>query len=394
MLNLSDLNLTDFPKVRWILSDETNMKKITLAFVCLICGVSCMTSPTLKNASGGSNNMAFDSVRFVHEFPIHYQVSEGTEANTGLIGLRDFTIHDSLMIVMTTNPDGYWAFLSMPDFKILGRFLRKGNGPNEFLMPPYVSHATIYKEHDRLYMIILNQIKRCLLRMDIDSSIDAKKLTIEPLNDSLPRSLFGFAYINDTTYFCRTITNDETQQIRFFLENNKKRIPAYLERLNNARVRRGADFNYLSSIIKYNLKEQMVVETSSTLNHINLYSFDGSKTRTICVGKKLDNIDELQALPNWKMPYSYMNLRVYPHFFGALFLGETKKTFQTKRVHMPKIQLFDWNGDPLAEILLDRQATSFDIDFVNGNLYILDGQTEEFYRYDIGNLLALIDHEH
>ncbi len=61
---------------------------------------------------------------------------------------------------------------------------------------------------------------------------------------------------------------------------------------------------------------------------------------------------------------------------------------------MPKIQLFDWNGNPLAEILLDRQATSFDIDFVNGNLYILDGQTEEFYRYDIGNLLALIDHEH
>ena len=138
----------------------------------------------------------------------------------------------------------------------------------------------------------------------------------------------------------------------------------------------------------------MVVEISSTLNHINLYSFDGSKTRTICVGKKLDNIDELQVLPKWKMPYSYMNLRVYPHFFGALFLGVTKKTFQTKRVHMPKIQLFDWNGNPLAEILLDRQATSFDIDFVNGNLYILDGQTEEFYRYDIGNLLALIDHEH
>lgn len=93
MLNLSDLNLTDFWKVRQVLSDETNMKKITLAFVCLICGVSCMTSPTLKNASGGSNNMAFDSVRFVHEFPIRYQVSEGTEANTGLIGLRDFTIH-------------------------------------------------------------------------------------------------------------------------------------------------------------------------------------------------------------------------------------------------------------------------------------------------------------
>ena len=56
----------------------------------------------------------------------------------------------------------------------------------------------------------------------------------------------------------------------------------------------------------------------------------------------------------------------------------------------PIIRLFDWEGNPLAEIKLNRFITSFDMDLRNGYLYTMDHQTDEFYQYDIQNILVNI----
>lgn len=254
-----------------------------------------------------------------------------------------------------------------------------------------MNKETIYKQEGRLYMTVLNNIRHRLLRMDVDSTLRTGFLHVKVLEDSLPRSIFGFAYVNDTAFLCRTITNDETQQLRFYMENGRKRTPPHLEKLNEARIDKGGDFNYLSSIVKFNRERQMFVEASVAMNHINLYTYDGSKTRTICVGEKLDDIDELQRLPGWKMPYTYEHLCIYPRFFAALYLGTTKKAFQTRTGHMPKIHIFDWEGAPLAEVELHHYATSFDIDFTARELYVLDPETEDFYRYEIKELLTAIE---
>ena len=52
------------------------------------------------------------------------------------------------------------------------------------------------------------------------------------------------------------------------------------------------------------------------------------------------------------------------------------------------IFLFDWNGEPLAQLNLNDFATAFDIDLINGYLYTLDWRTEAFYKYDIREIIG------
>lgn len=82
-----------------------------------------------------------------------------------------------------------------------------------------------------------------------------------------------------------------------------------------------------------------------------------------------------------------MSLNAYPEFFGALYLNDTDVDYQQGKSADPAIQLFDWNGTPLAEIRTDRKITVYDIDLINGVLYTLNHDTEEIFRYDIREIL-------
>lgn len=360
------------------------MKKIFFVLISLFF-VNC------ESSSLSSNYMAFDNVEYVDKFPVTYTLRTATRLDLDVIGVRDFAIYDSLMIIATTNKDGFWSFWSLPNYKSLGCFLLEGNGPDEFLMSPWVNRASLYEEAGSLYAVVYNDTRRCLQRINISETLKNNKLDIETVRDSLSGALFSCVYIDDETCLCREITNDQTQQIRYFFKSNKKEIPTHFEKLNHARVRRGSgDYNLLSSITKCNVKKKMIVEMPIGLNHINLYSFDGTLACTICVGKKVDNLDNLQSIDRWKRLYTYANLRIYPDFFGVLYLGETEKSFQVEREKLPRIQLFDWTGVPLAELQLTHQATSFDFDFNNGCLYTVDYITEEIYKYEIKDILSQI----
>ena len=121
------------------------------------------------------------------------------------------------------------------------------------------------------------------------------------------------------------------------------------------------------------------MEAPTLLNHINLYAPDGSFARTICVGKRLDKTKEIQAREYGERIRTYMHLLAYPDFFGALYFGATEKEFESETGKIsPVIQLFDWDGEPLA--------TAFDFDLKNGVLYTFDRTSEQFQKYDITDL--------
>ena len=106
------------------------------------------------------------------------------------------------------------------------------------------------------------------------------------------------------------------------------------------------------------------------------------------MGNKLNNIGEIQDKREWDRIQTYEDLRIFTDFWGVLLIGEDRKTYQTGRKKLPSIILFDWQGEPLARLNLDHFITSFDIDFTNGHLYTLDVLSDEFYKYDINDILV------
>jgi hypothetical protein len=331
--------------------------------------------------------MSLDEVRYVNEFPQTFSIDSAIEVNADIIGMKYFHIYDSLLIFSTEDKDGLWSFVSLPDYRFLGKFLTKGNGPYEFFQSPSVGHQHFFREEGELFCFIYDFQRGKLYRMNVDESIRDSRLSIDMLNDSLPPFMFNFVVIDSATFLCREIDGTQTQQTRFLWHNGQKTGTPLLGKLNRAAVRAGEDFNILSNITKRNSESNLVVEMPVLLNYINMYSPDGSFGKTICIGKKLDNIGKIQDESMENRIYPFISLSLFSEFWGVIYVNEDTKTYLTERKKLPVILLFDWNGEPLAKLKLNGFITSFDIDFINGYLYTLDLYTDVFCKYDIRDIL-------
>lgn len=342
--------------------------------------------------SSSDNYMILDKVEYVKKFPQEYTLSNKIEPDINVIGISDFCINDSMLIFATKNTDCLWSFISLPDYNELGCFLTKGNGPYEFVQSPIVSFKTsFFKKQDQLFADIYDFQKGRVLQMDITKSFKTSELHISVLKDSLPPFLFNFIVIDSTKFFCKEANHNHTQQIRYISDKNNKITFPVAEKLNLSSIREGENINILSTITKMNPDNGLFVEMSIGLNYINIYSIDGTFGKTICLGNKLANIDKIQEKKPWNRIYTFADLRLFDNFFGVVCIDEDFQTYQTERKKLPSILLFNWQGEPLAELKMEHFITSFDIDFINGDLYTLDVHSDEFFKYDIRDVLPKLN---
>ena len=229
--------------------------------------------------------------------------------------------------------------------------------------------------------------------MNIHESIKNSTLDITKLTDKIPRAIFNLVVIDSTTFFCKEPDNTITQQIRSIVKDANKTIPPILQKLNDARLRPNEDINIITTITKQNVDNGIFIEMPARLNYLNMYLLDSSFCKTICVGKRLDDIEKIQDIERDSRIFNFSDIRMFNDFWSVLYVNEEDGAYyfsHEKRKNHPAILLFDWQGEPLAEIKLDRFITTFDIDFINGKLYTLDYTSDEFYVYDIKDILAKI----
>jgi hypothetical protein len=356
------------------------MKKLFL-FIVLFCLASCNNS---------TERMVFDEIVYIKKFPYSSSLINGKQVNLDIIGPTGISIQDSLLIVSTMNMAGMWSFFSLPEYQNLGKYLNRGRGPNEFLNTPQVEQQYFYNENGELFSILYDFSVGKTYRMNVNETIHTSKLSISETDISLPPHLFGYTFINRKDILCREINGTQTEQIRYLLSDGEIEKPDVLGKLNRTTVHPGEDINILSVHTASHPNGGRIVEAAIGLNQINLYSLDGSFGKTICVGRKVDDIEQIQSIDLFDRKYTYMILNAYPHFFGALYLNDTEVNYQEGKTKNPTIQFFNWDGEPLLEVKSDRMFMTYDIDFINGVLYTLNHATEEIYSYDISDLLSIL----
>lgn len=335
------------------------------------------------------NIMAFeDNVRYIQEFPIEYAAENPEKVESGIIGILDFVFVDSMMIVHTMESEEAWKILSLEDLEPMGGFIAEGRGPIEFLSIPWPSQVEFFHdESGSLCCYLDDSRKKRFCKMHVDKSLTDHKLCLEIIKNDLPYPCFRTVYINDSTLFYKTITNDMTSQKRFLLQNGISVEPESFRKLNSAHVDPGKDYNLMSSLINYVREQDLLVESPVKLNYINIYSPDGSYAMSLCLGSQLSDIEKLQHCDPKDMPMTFSGLRTYKDCFAVLYIGETAWTYETGPLNSPHIYVFDYKGNPLADIHIDRQATGFDFDFKNKTLYIYDLATETMWKYDVPGIL-------
>lgn len=361
----------------------------SLYCILISCIVVCILGGCRKDNS--INSMAFDSVLYVEKFPNTYQLENGKKLDFGLMGMHGLTVQDSLLIVSTSDKTGYWSFFNLQDYSFLGKYLTEGKSENEFLSSPRVDRQYFTNRGGELYAMIYDFSTGKILSMNIAKTLENKRLNVSEQIINFQRTLFNFLPMSDSSFFCREVNNDHTQQSRFLVLNNNRIFPDNMNILNKASLEIGADINILGCICKYHPQSQKIVEVGLDLNLINLYSINNSFAFTICVGNELDRIEDIQKIDRRKKKVMYQGLNSYENYFAALYQNDTNENIHFGKAKKQTIQFFDWKGNPLIEVVLDRRVNSFDIDFSKKCLYTLSYEDDEIYVYDFSEALRRLE---
>lgn len=343
--------------------------------------------------SSMSSDLPFDDVEYVEAFPVVYDVRDGKVVETGRIGLQDIMLcGDDTLLISTQDSDGYITAMNLDDGTLSAGFFRQGNGPGELLYAPYFSSVSMTGGGDGA-ALILGDGTGNMLKWKLDGLFRDTQPDIETVADSLAAGMFYTLYVNDSTYICRTLSGDSSRQIRYLQRGTERVTTKSMEKLNGRSIPVKGDgylFNVLSSFSRYSASKDIVIEASLMLNTIDLYSLQGDFEKTVCLGRRADDIDRICSGGARNLKETFTRLILQDDFFAVMYKGGLQFPLPGQGSPDPRIYLFDYDGSPKAELVMHEGASVFDIDADGGFLYTLDRDRELIQRYDISSVLEAI----
>lgn len=347
--------------------------------------ISC----SFPNSSDETEYMSFDNVEYVSKFPKEFTLNAIGKPIVKDVGLREIRVINELLIAEIKGSESLWDIYKLPEYILLGSFLKKGDGPLELMQGADLNKTNFEIKNGHLIAYIYDFQKGRVMQFNISESLSSGKEVLTEYATNLPSFSFAFAKIDTLTFLVKELVNRDTQQVRYLINNGIKEVFEVAEKLNESSIKQGEDFNILSALTGYNMANGRIVEAPIGLNNINIYSKDGSFSKTICLEEKMSDINKVQSQFKWNRMYTIANLRLYDTFFGIVFINEDEKSYQTVRRKFPTILFFDYEGKPLSKLETGTHFTSFDIDFANQKMYTFDFHSDEFMMYDLRTVLPI-----
>lgn len=329
---------------------------------------------------------AFDDVRIVKKFPVTYNPGSPDILDLDIIGLQGIKILDDYILVSSSSDVGCLSIFSKDSISHMIDILKIGNGPGEILYAPFISWVNF--SDDGRYALIYD-FKGNYLKYDLVASIIDKTPVWNFVAVNLPvMDGARYFYIDDEQLLCRKCKPNRDGYERLIMDSSGEEISTpNVENLNRLS---SLDMNLLSTGFVINGKNNRIAEFGSRINVIHLYSYVDEYAITLSVGDKMPKLNALEQLADENMRKMYYDSKSFDNYFAALYLDTPINELDSGTFPTPRIQLFDWEGNPIAEIIVPVKALFFDIDIVEKELYVIEYETEQILRYDISEICDLL----
>ncbi len=332
---------------------------------------------------------------FVHEFPRTFYLSGGNPVDFDVIGVLSFRIADTLLLVSTANPEGFRTIISLPSETNRGSYLQVGNGPLEFTQRISVGASIFFETGGHWYETLYDSPRGRFYYFDLTETIRRQEPRFSLVADSLPDRAFNFIPVGSDFYFIRSIAPRSSSSYRFFLRNGKPYTTKELDLLNRPYIHDrpgvGKHASLLSSSFQISPDRKKLLECPHYFGLINIIPVDTvTRGKTLCLEREPLTFEKLEIVPRQERIVYTQVLRAYPAFFAVLQKNESWASSRRAEGKDHNLLLFDWDGNPLAELKLDCRCICFDIDFRNSELYVVDNE-DTFRRYDLSSVLSELD---
>ncbi len=328
-----------------------------------------------------------NSIKVFNEFPQEYKL-KNTEINTPsiLYMIGEIELLDSVLIAMDLQSDNFFRVFKLPDINYLGSYIRRGHGPNEeTFIDPYFRQL---QENNFMYY---NSISIKTAKFDLDSS---EILIVE--NYNLPNNLMDLQ--------CPFILNNQIIGWNPYESNNKEFLSYNLisKEINpfgakniefKNRIRASNDKWLFAKIVSIKPDKSQFAVVYDKFPILRIYKENGELENEIrykngqifpkaLMSKKASKSELNQITQN------YRKVKTTNKYIYALYIGKTNKELNIEEYGLDdfsnEIHVWDWNGNPVAKLSLDKNYFSFCV--TQDDKYLICsslGSISSFYKYSL-----------
>lgn len=330
----------------------------------------------------------------ITQYPVSLDLimSEPLNIKVPSMGMTDFRIVDSLLIVSVNENHNFWHLFSLPDLETKDSIFDVGGGPGEFLMPIPASYLSNVRKNNGTIVIGVPFLEKSKMELfNIKWGEDKIILDRESeLNIPVERNSFISYMLGENNVLNLTIKPEEGRIEREIIElESSESAPSenvIIKMLNNRKVE---DLSQLPLLMTHPIVKpdgRFVAEIPGIKNEIYLYASDGSICKKI-VFPELKKISEEIIRDKDYQKSIFKGGHGYDDFF-TIMRYDTSGDREEKYY----LDFINWDGKPLGTIQLpEKKIRSCDLSLDNSLLFCLDEEEDEMFSYDISDFIERLN---
>jgi hypothetical protein len=301
------------------------------------------------------------------------------------------SVFDSIIFISSGGQSGYFFKVFNVSGDLIGDYVMRGNGPNEFLMLSMAKN--FYLEDNQLKCQIHDPNFGKVAQWNITASMDSGQSCIESLHifnlSTYETAVFNIVErINEDKTFARAMSV-ETE------DDNYYRLPLYIikdsigESVFKPFLRTPPySKNYIISPETYFVTQDVISWDGGTLASAMLWmgqiNFINLRDGEIKGVRLRDGIDFSYLESQNTLKFCYLSVDADKENIYALWSGNEFSPMEGKIDQFgDEIHVFDWRGKFVKRLKLDHPAQEIAYDPVNNILYANHIDNEEIYKYKL-----------
>lgn len=282
------------------------------------------------------------------------------------------------LVVMRSFSNPLYSVFEIPDCKYLGDFGNLGRGPKEFELPD-ARTATATEDGFKIFDAHKGLLNIDITNFSLNKNFALKQLRLpgelyvlnDPiqLNDSL---IYGLPYVGKSEKIFVKY-NSTSAEVSYFGE-----YPSFYPKKNREQ--------YWGLLWRHSIVKPDETKFAIFFDHFKMFRlYNSSETLEKEVIMEIpDNLFNPKRKRGNLMIY-YSVVKATDEYIYALCMNEHSDELVNNN---PTIEVWDWNGNPIAKLYMKNSIFSFDVTNDNKKLYCIDRQiTDKIFIYELGSLL-------
>jgi hypothetical protein len=304
---------------------------------------------------------------------------------------------NNFLITKNDGKDYLFTVYSLDSLKKLGDLVAKGGGPNEF--PTSARFDYVSKMGDTSYFWAHDLNKPILSKININKSIEKGETVVEdttalPIDESF---VTAFKFSDEKIVGRSGNTVPDMGRLKIYNPKEKaiSKLVPFFPKVEYSRTDDEFMVTKLNSIYVGSLTVKpdgtKIASAMNSFNQIDI--FDTNAELLVSIKDDFSEGEKRieQYLKDGNLDWNhlmgyYADICSTEDFVFALFRNQLWEDYGEKMIPVT-IRVFDWEGEPIAELKVPDYLYSIAIDEQNGYLIGFSYHQEKVMRYDIQDLL-------